>query len=112
MNSDHSVWKKNGRDIIRFGENIVFSNYSKSGVSIGNMYSNNVRNLLKMTPLLPAYNDSGDYYIYKDMVEDGWEFDQAVNNRWPIWIIPGKTGILLQEDYKPTHFWKSCPLKN
>jgi TonB-linked SusC/RagA family outer membrane protein len=80
MNSDHSVWKKNGRDIIRFGENIVFSNYSKSGVSIGNMYSNNVRNLLKMTPLLPAYNDSGDYYIYKDMVEDGWEFDQAVNN--------------------------------
>ena len=80
MNSDHSVWKKNGRDIIRFGENIVFSNYSKSGVSIGNMYSNNVRNLLKMTPLLPAYNNSGDYYIYKDMVEDGWEFDQAVNN--------------------------------
>lgn len=80
MNSDHSVWKKNGRDIIRFGENIVSSNYSKSGVSIGNMYSNNVRNLLKMTPLLPAYNDSGDYYIYKDMVEDGWEFDQAVNN--------------------------------
>ncbi len=29
LNSDHSLWKKNGRDIIRFGENIVFSNYSK-----------------------------------------------------------------------------------
>jgi TonB-dependent starch-binding outer membrane protein SusC len=80
MNSDHSIWKKNGRDIIRFGENIVFSNYSKSGVSIGNMYSNNVRNLLKMSPLLPAYNDQGDYYIYKDMVEDGWNFEQELNN--------------------------------
>ena len=80
MNSDHSLWKKNGRDIIRFGENIVFSNYSRSGVSIGNMYSNNVRNLLKMSPLLPAYNDQGDYYIYKDMVEDGWNFEQELNN--------------------------------
>lgn len=80
MNSDHSLWKKNGRDIIRFGENIVFSNYSRSGVSIGNMYSNNVRNLLKMSPLLPAYNEQGDYYIYKDMVEDGWNFEQELNN--------------------------------
>jgi TonB-dependent starch-binding outer membrane protein SusC len=80
MNSDHSLWKKNGRDIIRFGENIVFSNYSRSGVSIGNMYSNNVRNLLKMSPLLPAYNDQGDYYIYKDMVADGWNFEQELNN--------------------------------
>ncbi len=80
LNSDHSLWKKNGRDIVRFGENIVFSDYSKSGVSIANMYSNNVRDLLKMSPLLPAYNDQGDYYIYKDMVKDGWNFDQDMNN--------------------------------
>ncbi len=80
MNSDHSLWKKNGRDIIRFGENIVYSHYTKSGVNIGSMYSNNVRNLLKMTPLLPAYNNDGDYYIYKDMLAEGWDFDQALAN--------------------------------
>ena len=80
INSQHSLWKKNGRDIISFGENVVYSNYNKKGVQIGSMYSNNIRNLLKMTPLLPAYNDGGDYYIYKDMQENGWLFDQAVNN--------------------------------
>lgn len=80
INSQHSLWKKDGRDIITFGENVVYSNYDKKGVQIGAMYSNNIRNLLKMTPLLPAYNEEGDYYIYKDMQEKGWLFDQAVNN--------------------------------
>lgn len=80
INSQHSLWKKDGRDIITFGENVVYSNYDRKGVQIGRMYSNNVRNLLKMTPLLPAYNADGDYYIYKDMQENGWMFDQAVNN--------------------------------
>lgn len=80
MNSDHSLWKKNGRDILKFGENVVYSHYSKKGVNIGNMYSNSVRNLLKTTPLLPLYNKDGEYYIYKDMIEDGWNFDQAVSN--------------------------------
>ena len=80
LNSEHSLWQKNGRDIIRFGENIVLSRYSKSGISIGGMYSNNVRNLLKATPLLPAYNSDGDYYVYNDMVKDGWNFDQGMVN--------------------------------
>jgi TonB-linked SusC/RagA family outer membrane protein len=80
INSQHSLWKKNGRDIISFGENVVFSNYDRKGVQIGSMYSNNIRNLLKMTPLLPAYNKDGDYYILKDMQENNWTFDQAVNN--------------------------------
>ena len=80
INSQHSLWKKDGRDIITFGENVVYSNYDKKGVQIGTMYSNNIRNLLKMTPLLPAYNEEGDYYIYKDMQENDWSFDQALNN--------------------------------
>lgn len=80
LNSEHTLWKKEGRDIIRFGENIVMSRYSKSGVSIGSMYSNNVRNLLKATPLLPVYNAEGNYYVYRDMVKDGWLFDQGMVN--------------------------------
>ena len=35
---------------------------------------------MKKTPLLPAYNEEGDYYIYKDMQENDWSFDQALNN--------------------------------
>lgn len=80
INSQHAIYKHNNRDVVRFGENIIFSKYNKSGVSIGSMYSNNVRNLLKTTPLLPLYNDSGDYYLYQDMLNDGWKFDQGVAN--------------------------------
>ncbi len=80
LNSQHTLYQKNGRDIIRFGENIVMSRYSKSGVNIGGMYSNNVRNLLKASPLLPLYNSEGDYYVYPDMVKDGWNFDQGMVN--------------------------------
>jgi TonB-linked SusC/RagA family outer membrane protein len=80
INSRHSLWKIGERDLIVFGENIVYSDYDKKGVQIGSMYSNNVRNLLKMNPLLPAYNSEGDYYIFKDMEADGWLFDQALNN--------------------------------
>ncbi len=80
INSQHAIYKHKDRDLIRFGENIVLSKYNKSGVSIGSMYSNNVRNLLKTTPLLPLYNDGGDYYIYQDMLNDEWKFDQGVVN--------------------------------
>jgi len=80
LNTDHSLLKRQGRDIIKFGENLILSNYSKSGVSIGDMYSNNVRNLLKTTPLLPFRNKDGGYYLYNNMVADGWTFDQGTVN--------------------------------
>ncbi len=80
INSDHSLWKKDGRDIITFGENVTYTITNKSGLNIGGIYNNNVRDLLTATPLLPAYNSDKDYYVYADMVENDWDFDQAIVN--------------------------------
>ena len=80
MNSDYSVLKRNGRDIIKFGENVTFSLTNKTGVNIGGIYDNNIRELLTATPLLPAYNENGDFYVLKDMVADNWDFDQNTSN--------------------------------
>ena len=80
MNSDYSLIKKHGRDILKFGENVTFSTINRKGLQIGGIYSNNVRTLLALTPLLPARNEAGGWYEYKDIVADGWDFSAEVAN--------------------------------
>jgi len=80
INTDYSIWKKNDRDIIKIGENATFTITNKSGLNLGGIYNNNVRNLLVSTPLLPEKNNNGDYYLYKDMVADNWDWDQTTIN--------------------------------
>ena len=80
LNSDYSLIRKKGRDILKFGENINFSTTKKKGVSIGGIYGNSIRNLLAMSPLLPAYNDNGDFYEYADILADGWDFSAEMAN--------------------------------
>ena len=80
LNSDYSLIRKHGRDILKVGENITFSVTDKRGVSVGGIYGNSIRTLLAMTPLLPAYNDQGGYYEYSDILADKWNFlDEAAN---------------------------------
>ena len=80
LNSDYSLIRKNNRDILKFGENITFTYTNKKGVSIGGIYDNNIRTLLSMSPLLPAYNDEGGWYEYKDIVADKWDFSSEMAN--------------------------------
>lgn len=80
LNSDYSLIRKKGRDILKFGENITFSATNKKGVSIGGIYGNSIRNLLAMSPLLPAYNDKGEFYEYADIQADGWDFSAEMAN--------------------------------
>lgn len=80
MNSDYSLIKKNGRDVLKFGENITFTINNRHGLSIGGIYDNNIRTLLSMSPLLPAYNDEGGWYEYKDIVADKWDFSAEMAN--------------------------------
>ena len=80
MNSDYTLWRKNGRDILRVGENITFTTTNKRGIQIGGIYSNNLRTLLRMTPVLPAYNEDGSFYTYEQRKAEGWNFsDELVN---------------------------------
>jgi TonB-linked SusC/RagA family outer membrane protein len=80
INSDYSVLKKNGRDVIVFGENITATLTNKSGIAIGNNYYNSIRDLLVAPPILPAYNKTGEFYEYADMQEEGWDFNQDYAN--------------------------------
>lgn len=80
LNSDHVLLRKGNENLVRFGENIIVSLSDKSGVAIGNNYNNSIRDLLIATPLLPLYNEDGDYYVYKDMQADDWNFNQDFKN--------------------------------
>jgi TonB-linked SusC/RagA family outer membrane protein len=80
LNSDNTLIRKNNRDILKLGENVTFTTTNKKGISIGGVYSNNLRNLLRMTPLLPAYNEDGSFYTYEQRKADGWDFSDTTVN--------------------------------
>ncbi len=80
LNSDYSLIRKKGRDVLKLGENVTFSATNKKGVSIGGIYGNSIRNLLAMSPLLPAYNENGELYTYEDIQADKWDFSAEMAN--------------------------------
>ena len=69
-NSEFSLWRLNGRDIIKFGENAVISIYDSNSVSQGTIYGNAIHSLLTMDPCMPAYKADGSYYTYDDQLSD------------------------------------------
>ena len=61
MNSEHILWKEGDLDIITFGENLYC-----------NQYGNDISWMLRANPLVPIYNENGDYYMYDDLNKAGW----------------------------------------
>ena len=61
LNSDHAILKVKDFDAIKIGENITFSHTTNQGVDTGNMYWNNMHDLLVGNPLIPAYDANGNY---------------------------------------------------
>lgn len=70
LNSDYTIWRKRDLDIIKVGENVIFSTYKSNSISQGNIYSNTIHNLLVASPLRPVYNDDGSLYTYADVLAD------------------------------------------
>lgn len=81
LNSDHVIYKseKDGRDAIVIGENMTFNKVNSNGVSTGNMYWNNMHDLLVGNPLLPAHAADGSYYTNAAMAADGWNCGTPTN---------------------------------
>lgn len=71
LNSDHVIYENNGRDIIKVGQTFNYSFRQNSGVAIQGMYYNDVRNLLTGNPLVPVYDDEGEYYDLEDVQASG-----------------------------------------
>ena len=72
MNSEHVLWRKDNLDIITFGENLYYNHNQRSGIYTNGQYSNNISEMLRANPLIPIYNESGEYYGYDDLNEAGW----------------------------------------
>ena len=73
LNSDHVIYENNGLEIIKIGETLNFSFRERSGIAVGGMYYNDIRNMLVGNPLLPAYNAQGEYYARADVQASGLE---------------------------------------
>ncbi len=62
INSEHTVYKSGNLDIIKLGQNLTYSFIENNGVAIGDMWYNDVRNMIKTNPLLPNLDDTGNYH--------------------------------------------------
>ena len=61
INSEHVIYRKGDVDVIKFGENIYYQHKQNQGVQLGNQYSNDLSNALRAIPLIPVYNENGDF---------------------------------------------------
>ena len=73
VNSDHVILKsKNGDfDVIKVGENLYYSHKQNQGIQIGNQYSNVLSTALRANPLIPIYNEKGEFFGYNDLKNMG-----------------------------------------
>lgn len=64
LNSEHHVIRSGDRNILTFGETLTAGHVSSSGLGMGtgNIYWNDVRSALAGNPLLPVYDENGDYH--------------------------------------------------
>jgi TonB-linked SusC/RagA family outer membrane protein len=67
INSSHILWKKGTLDVIKAGENLTFAHVQNNGISTGNQYGNDISNALRSEPVMPLYNEEGEYFDYADM---------------------------------------------
>ena len=72
LNSDHVLLKVNGFDAIKIGQTLSYNYRENNGISTGNIYWNAFRGVLVANPLMPIYNEEGNYYDYYDKERDKW----------------------------------------
>jgi TonB-dependent starch-binding outer membrane protein SusC len=62
INSEHYLYK----DRIKIGENLNFAYVQNNGISVGNQYDNTLRSAFNSSPLLPVYDDNGEFFNTAD----------------------------------------------
>ena len=81
INSDHVLLRKNGLDIITFGENMTYTYSTKGGIAEGDFYYNDISNMLRANPLVPLYDAEGNYSDYDDLAPLGiWNLTTEARN--------------------------------
>lgn len=62
VNTEHTLYKKNNLDIIKFGENITYTYREKSGIAVGDRFNNNINAMIKASPFMPVNDANGNYH--------------------------------------------------
>lgn len=73
VNTDHKLIKNAKWDILKVGENLNYTYTERNTIGIGNLYANDIRTALSTNPLMPVYNEKGEYHYALD-----WD-DKQVN---------------------------------
>jgi TonB-linked SusC/RagA family outer membrane protein len=80
INSDHVLLKSQDMEVIKIGETLNYIYRTNSGISTGNIYWNGFHSVLVSSPLLPIYDENGDWYDYYDKADNGWTLDGNSGN--------------------------------
>lgn len=77
INSDHVLYKsaKDGRNVVKIGENLSFWYHKSHDLPEGNGYWNIIHNAYNASPLTPAYNEDGSLTSYE---KDGLGFSSMI----------------------------------
>ena len=90
VNSDNVVIKDGDLDILRIGETVNFNHTIANGIANDvDIYWNSVHNILRTTPLLPAYtyDENGNVTGFYDQAArqaEGWNFDTSTSSANPL----------------------------
>jgi|AGTN01.1.fsa_nt_gi TonB-linked outer membrane protein, SusC/RagA family/TonB-dependent outer membrane receptor, SusC/RagA subfamily, signature region len=116
INSQHTIIKKGNLDVLTVGETANYRFQQTSGsVAVDDIYWNSVHNMLIMSPLMHVYNSTGDYYMYQDQVNDGYDWDTSNSaNKNPIAYLD----FLQSQNLSKSHYLQASfnvgfqPVKN
>lgn len=81
VNNDYVVYKKGDLNILTVGETLNYRyQHSQGTATRSDVYTNIIHDALTKSPLMPAYNEDGSYYLYADQTVDGYNWDTQNNN--------------------------------
>ncbi|MGQ1945707.1 SusC/RagA family TonB-linked outer membrane protein [Geofilum sp. OHC36d9] len=99
LNSEHIVYKNDAFDVFTVGENLTYSYDSRDGAQqIGNIYGNDIHNMLVASPLMPVYDEDGNYFDLEDKKATGYE-NYNTNEANPIAYLDLHNGQNLSKNY-------------
>jgi len=98
LNSEHILLKNSNFDVLKFGENLSFGYSENQGIGIGNIYWNDIHNMMIACPLMPVYNDKGEYFARADKASSGLDrLNPDMSN--PVASMIYSRGLNLSKNY-------------
>nr|WP_319401000.1 TonB-dependent receptor [uncultured Carboxylicivirga sp.] len=112
LNSTHILYQKDDLDIVKFGQTLNYSYNTKQGIQIGNIYGNDIHSALVACPLMPVYNENGEYWNGADNNASGiTDFNPYLAN--PIALMQYRSNNLSRNhNLQASAYVEFQPIKN